>query len=88
MNKEEEKFDSASAEPAPTLADAGLSECELKVLRCLVQDMTNRGIADALHITPNTVNYHLKSVYCKLGVKGRVGAAVWAVKHLPPFLED
>lgn len=88
MTKEEENFNEASTEPAPNFADAGLSACELKVLRYLIQDMTNEEIADALHITQNTVNYHLKNIYGKLSVKGRVGAAVWAVKHLPPFVED
>jgi DNA-binding CsgD family transcriptional regulator len=33
--------------------------------------MTNAEIAAALFITPKTIEYHLRDVYAKSGVKGR-----------------
>jgi transposase len=44
--------------------------------------MTNRQIAKRVHLSAHTVNYHLRKVYKKLGIKTRVelarGAAVYS----------
>jgi DNA-binding CsgD family transcriptional regulator len=34
-------------------------------------DMTNRDIAQALFVTPRTVEVHLSTAYCKLGINSR-----------------
>jgi LuxR family transcriptional regulator, maltose regulon positive regulatory protein len=48
-----------------------LSAPELSALRHLDQGYTNKEIARMLKISPNTVKYHLKSLYEKLGVNSR-----------------
>ena len=48
-----------------------LSERELEVLRALAHAMSNKRIAQALGVSPETVKWHLKNVYAKLAVIGR-----------------
>lgn len=55
-----------------------LSERELDILRALAQSMSNKRIALALGISPETVKWHLRNVYAKLGVMGRDDAVASA----------
>ena len=55
-----------------------LSERERVVLRLLAQGLTNKAIARALQVSENTVKFHLKNVFAKLGVDSRAAA----VRHL------
>lgn len=52
-----------------------LSEREQEVLKSIAQGKTNQEIAAELHLSPNTVKYHLKNIYQKLGVNNRTEAA-------------
>lgn len=45
-----------------------LTERELEVVNYLVGSLTNAGIAQALVITPNAVQTHLRNVYAKVGL--------------------
>jgi DNA-binding NarL/FixJ family response regulator len=56
-----------------------LTPRELEVLGMLVQGLTNKELADALFISPNTVKRHLKAVYEKLDVHTRAAAVAKAV---------
>ena len=56
------------AEPVP---DEQLSDREQMVFRLLCAGKDYREIADALHVSPHTVRFHLKNIYRKLGVKSR-----------------
>lgn len=60
----------AAPSAKPLAADA-LSTREMEILRSLVDCATNKKIARALGISPETVKWHLKNVYAKLGVIGR-----------------
>lgn len=51
-----------------------LSSREMEVLRELAQGSSNKLIARALQMTENTVKFHLKNVFQKLGVKHRAQA--------------
>lgn len=57
----------------PALAD--LSPRELEVLRLLAEGLTDREIAEALVVSPRTVESHVSSVLHKLGARNRAEAA-------------
>ncbi len=66
---------------APALPASGksptapLSERESEILGLLAQAMSNKKIASVLNLSPETVKWHLKNIYAKLGVNGRGKAA-------------
>ncbi len=49
-----------------------LSERELQVVHCLAEGLTNREIAERLHLSQHTVKNYLFRVFDKLGVSSRV----------------
>jgi LuxR family maltose regulon positive regulatory protein len=58
--------------PRPAVAlKEPLSEREQEILRALANAMSNKRIAQTLGVSPETVKWHLKNVYGKLGVTGR-----------------
>ncbi len=69
----------ASTHHAPAVADdpalATLSAREQEVLRLLAGGLTDRAIAEALTISPRTVESHVGSILGKLGVRNRADAA-------------
>ena len=58
--------------------DQILSERELEVLRCLAAGLTYPSIAERLIISVNTVRYHVKEIYGRLGVSSRAEAIAQA----------
>ena len=55
-----------------------LTDRELDVLRLLPSRLTVREIADELYVSMNTVKFHLRVIYRKLGVNSRAEAAALA----------
>ena len=55
-----------------------LTERELDVVRFLPSRLTVREIADELYISQNTLKFHLKVIYRKLGVSSRAEASEMA----------
>jgi DNA-binding CsgD family transcriptional regulator len=68
----------AAADPAEGL---GLTPREGDVLRLLAQGYSNREIAEALFISPRTVNFHVTNLLAKLDLESRAAAAVFAVRR-------
>lgn len=62
-------------------APAGLTEREIEVLRLVARGLTNRAIGARLHISGRTAEHHVQSVYGKIGLATRAGAALFAMEH-------
>jgi HD-GYP domain-containing protein (c-di-GMP phosphodiesterase class II)/DNA-binding CsgD family transcriptional regulator len=58
-----------------------LTDREVEVLRVLARGLSNRDIAETLVLSPRTVQHHLASVYDKIGLRTRAGAAVFAIEN-------
>jgi LuxR family maltose regulon positive regulatory protein len=65
--------------PAQPLIEP-VSDRELEVLQLLADGLTNQEIAQALHVSINTIKTHLKTIYGKLGVHNRREATARAKK--------
>jgi DNA-binding CsgD family transcriptional regulator len=71
----------AAVPTAPSVTDAsGLTPRELDVLR-LLEEHTDREIADQLYIGPRTVATHVTNILNKLGVNTRTAAVAYAIRH-------
>lgn len=57
-----------------------LTEREYEVLALLAEAPNNQQIAERLCIGLRTVETHLSHIYGKLGVRGRAGAMLWALR--------
>ena len=55
-------------------SDTDLSERELAVLRLLASDLSQREIGAELYISLNTVKFHIRNIFRKLGVSSRADA--------------
>ncbi len=74
--------DAATAKkPATPTYPAGLTAREVEVLRLVAQGLTDAQIAHQLVVTRRTVNWHLTSIYSKIGVSSRAAATRYAVEH-------
>jgi HD-GYP domain-containing protein (c-di-GMP phosphodiesterase class II)/DNA-binding CsgD family transcriptional regulator len=65
----------------PSVRPAGLSEREVEVLSLVIRGLSNRQMAEALFVSPKTVDHHIQHIYDKIGVSTRVGATLFALKH-------
>jgi non-specific serine/threonine protein kinase len=68
-------------ETAPESFPAGLSTREAEVLRLVAAGLTNAEVAAKLFLSTRTVDWHLSSIYRKLGFHSRTEAARFAADH-------
>jgi DNA-binding NarL/FixJ family response regulator len=66
---------------APDTHPAGLSAREVEVLRLVATGLTNAEVAEKLFLSSRTVDWHLGSIYRKLGSHSRTEATRFAVEH-------
>ncbi len=59
-------------------AESTLTSREREILGLLRAGRTNRQIAGQLHLSPETVKWHVGKVFTKIGVKDRLEAALYA----------
>ena len=74
----------AAGQPTPklrTVWPAGLSDREVEVLRLVARGLSNRAIAERLHVSPRTAEHHVQHIYTKLGASTRAAAAMFAMEH-------
>jgi two-component system, NarL family, response regulator LiaR len=64
----------------PTTGATALSERESVVLEAVTRGLSNREIGQQLWISEQTVKFHLRNVYRKLGVSSRTEAARYAYR--------
>jgi DNA-binding NarL/FixJ family response regulator len=72
---------SASAGTDPAGNRPVLSRRELQILTHLAEGLSNKEIADKVHLSPDTVKSHLKNIYQKLHVHNRSQAVRTAVRE-------
>jgi DNA-binding NarL/FixJ family response regulator len=58
-------------EPLSRLEETHLTSREQQILVEVQRGKTNREIAQAFHITPRTVKFHLSNMFCKLHISSR-----------------
>ena len=74
---------SSATPPAKTSPryPAGLTAREVEVLHLVAMGLTDAQVAQQLVISPRTVNWHLTSIYSKIGVSSRCAATRYAIEH-------
>ncbi|MCC5950941.1 MAG: AAA family ATPase [Acidimicrobiia bacterium] len=61
---------------APSVGWEALTDTEWSVARLAAEGLTNRDVAERLHMSPRTVESHLTHIFRKVGVTSRVELAV------------
>jgi ATP/maltotriose-dependent transcriptional regulator MalT len=75
---------SASAKslaPAGSTEAGGLTTREIEVLRLVAEGLSDKEIADRLHLSGHTVHRHISNIRRKLGLPSRSAAVAWAAQH-------
>jgi DNA-binding CsgD family transcriptional regulator len=85
-------FESARpAEVAPLIVEAyDLSKRESEILQSVVRGLSTTEIAEAFHISSNTVQDHLKAIFEKVGVRSRreLVGQLFAQQYQPRIVSD
>lgn len=74
------------SEMAPLIAQAyGLSARETELTRLVLRGLSTAMVASELHLSPNTVQDYLKSIFDKVGVRSRreLVASIWSQQYWP-----
>jgi two-component system vancomycin resistance associated response regulator VraR len=60
--------------------DNMFTDTEARILKMIISEYTNEKIAGELYLSRRTVESHVKTICCKLGVESRIGAVREAMK--------
>ncbi|MGC8866470.1 MAG: response regulator transcription factor [Bacteroidales bacterium] len=71
----------AKDETSDDLAMQPLTEREIEVLRLLVQGLSQKEIAQQLHLSVHTIITHRKNITLKTGIKSIAGLTLFALSH-------
>jgi DNA-binding NarL/FixJ family response regulator len=61
--------------------EAGLTKREIEMLKALARGLSNQAIGKEMWVTEQTVKFHLRNIYRKLGVATRTEAARFAYER-------
>lgn len=75
-------------EPQNVTKDETLSEREKEIVRCIVNGLTNKEVAEKLFISVNTVLTHRKNIARKLSIHSTAGLTIYAIANGIVNLED
>ena len=75
-----EKEAAASATVQST-SPGGLTVREIEILKLLASGKSNRQTADALYLSPRTVERHIANIYVKIDVHNKAEATAYALRH-------
>ena len=67
--------------PKPTRISPEMSRTETEVMRLAVEGMTNREIAARVHLSQNTIKFHMRQIFQKTGASNRTELAHEAAKQ-------
>ena len=70
----------ATRDDTLTHVDDGLTARQRDIVRCVAQGLSNKAIAQRLHISPTTVKTHLQNIFERCGVHGRQQLALQAMR--------
>jgi DNA-binding NarL/FixJ family response regulator len=62
-------------QPAPEPTTDALRDMERTIAGLVVTGLTNRQVTQRVHLSPHTVNYYLRRIYRKLGIRSRIELA-------------
>jgi DNA-binding NarL/FixJ family response regulator len=63
---------------------ARLTPQERRILELIAEGLTNRQIAETIHLAEKTVKNYVSNLLAKLGMERRTQAAVYAARLVPP----
>ena len=66
---------------APSVNPKGLTVREAEILRLIATGRSDQQIADALFLSPRTVERHIANIYLKIHAHSRAEASAYAHKH-------
>ncbi|MDT6983936.1 LuxR C-terminal-related transcriptional regulator [Streptomyces lusitanus] len=68
-------------QPGPAGDAEALTDMERTIAEFVARGLTNRQVAQRVHLSPHTVNYYLRRIYGKLGIRSRVALARYVHDH-------
>ena len=77
----EEPGATAAAVRSATTPTEGLTGSQLAILQLLTEGKSNQQIAKGVHLSENTVKFHIREIFRKFNAHNRVEAAMAAVKR-------
>ena len=70
-----------TVQPRPASAPPDMSRLEREIMRLVVEGRTNREIADQVHLSQNTIKFHMRQILQKTGAANRTEMAHHAAKE-------
>lgn len=83
-----EKLEKLMREPEEDKRHESLSAREKEVIVCVIKGMTNKQIAEVLHLSAHTVITHRKNISAKLQIHSTAGLTIYAIVNKLVELND